>query len=176
MLSFIDPLCTNRMRNIPDGLSVTQAVKVGMDLHPAKAVLASAVAGIERGNYSFIRKLLILSEQNLPAADKEAIRDALSEIDKERMVARVVRLSVGPIIDKYWLRKKESSSAISKRRRRFDKTVMNIGITCESANELKIPRELSQADLNKAIASLSSCLQHIGNLISRLAGETTEQS
>jgi len=162
-----------RMKKIPNGLSVTQAVKAGMDQHPKRSDLAAAVAGMDQRNYRFIRKLLLLSEQNLPTADKESINSALSDINKELMVAKAIKL-VGPIVDKYWLRRKESSFAVSQRRLRFDKTVMNIDVTCESASELKIPRELSQSDLNKAIASLSSSLQHIGNLISRLAGETTE--
>lgn len=162
-----------RMKNIPEGMSVADAVRRGMAEHPRQSNLGAAVAGIDQRAYRFIKRLLVLSEQNLPTADKEIILSALDEIEKNRIITAAYR-SAGAVVEKY--SRRESSYTVGQRRLRFDKTVANIGVTCESTGELEIPRDLTQKAVNEAIASLSASIQQIGLLIRRLTGETTEQN
>lgn len=157
----------------PD-VSVIDAVRKGMLAHPKKTDAAALVAGINPRAYRLIRKLLILSEQNLPLDDKDAIKHALTIIEHTRGVGGQVEKLLQDVMERNWLKRKENPHAIKQRMRRFDKTILHIQESCESSAELRIPRELASADVIHAIASLSASIEMIGRLMRRLAGETLE--
>jgi transposase-like protein len=160
--------------NISPEKSVIDEVKEAMRVFPERAAEAAKSIGINKDNFSFIRKLIVLSERPaLSRDDKEKIKNCFDFIEKERQVTGIKQLG-GDIIARNWIKRKDPNYVITHRRERFDRTVMAINESCESTIEMALP-EINKEDTMKAIGALSRSIELISKLTRRLIGEAEEK-
>ncbi len=162
---------------VPPDKTITQAVKDAMASEPANIVRAAKLAGVDGHRYAFIRKMLLLSEQQIAREDRETLGAALVTLDRDRSLHNVDKAAVEEIFSRNWRRKKDSSYVIKRSMKQFDATLLNIQESCSLLVEdvLIIPRGLTNAQRDDAVVLLARSSGQISRMIRRLLGETEER-
>jgi len=153
------------------GPSVVAAVEASMRTTTARdQEKAAKEVGINKDNYRIIRKLLVIRDDLTQT--RETRDDAiacLTTIEKTRGIAKV-RHQAKALIDAHIPRRKERTSVVNLRRRRFDQTIMTIRESSSSTTDMQVPRDLPMDVIMDAVASLAASAEQINRLIRRLVG------
>lgn len=161
--------------SLPENQSVMNSIKEAMEAFPNDMESAAKVLSMSRSNFSFIRKLMILQEdQWVPREAKMSIQKCLASIEKEHRIERTVTKVGGDVIKRYWVVKKDRPARIAMRLKRFDQNMVAIRESCECTLDMVIPRELNQDEIADTISSLTISVEQINKLIRRLLGGKEE--
>jgi hypothetical protein len=154
--------------------SIVEAVKNAMLLHPNHIDEAAKLIGIGRDNYSFIKKLLVIDQDpTLPVKDRDELKACLDIIEIERRMVEARGIGE-PLIKRHWRKRKEPSSVVNQRRRRFDQTILTIRESCATLDDISLPRDLTRENVTEAMSALTMSIERISRLMRKLVGGTEE--
>lgn len=137
---------SNRIKGVPEGMSLTDHVRSGMELEgKLSATEIPKLLGMGRLSYITIKKAILLSERtDLNQEDTELVRLAIEDVNKTRQIVNLE--AINSIAEKVWGGKRgnqalsrQGSREDHKRTAAFDKALVIISDTCQSASDIAIP-------------------------------------
>lgn len=156
---------------LPD-TSITYAVRKAMEKtsdNPAGAKLA----GVSDYVYVFVRKLIILSEDERLSPDRRTVlRGALRKIDLDKKVTAAKVLAEG-IVNEFWTKwsvtgvSEEQKTSHRKRKKIFENVLFHIREACENNDEIGIP-VLKQEERAQAIDTLMKSIENLSAMVRKI--------
>jgi hypothetical protein len=105
-------------------------------------------------------ELVAKSEQlRIERSQMRAVKSSLSRADR-----------IAESRKKYEAKRRHKAQE-PKRQKRLDQTLIHIRESCESTRDMEMPTRLDDAEIRKAVATLSVSIELIGQLMKRLLGE-----
>jgi hypothetical protein len=152
--------------------NIIETVEQAMATFPKRQDDAARSIHMHKDNFSFIRKLILIGRDPLLSReDREKLNECFRVLERERRIVDITEAG-RDLIERRWIKRKESPYVLSHRRKRFDQTIMAIRESCESTSDMMLPRDLERENIADAISSLATSVELISKLMRKLVGGT----
>lgn len=160
--------------------SISHAVRQAMEQTTDKATGAK-LANVSRNVYDFVRKLLLLSEDDRLTPDHRVVlRGALRMVDKEKRT-KTAEVIAGGIVNEYWARKtmtgvtEQQKTSHRKRKKIFESVLFHIREACANNDEVEIPA-LRQEERTQAVDTLIKSIENLSAMARKINRKESETS
>jgi hypothetical protein len=131
------------------------------------------LSGIPRDAYSFIHKLIVLSDdERVPTECRTVIRAALRNVDSTKSIKEAL-ISAGNIVNEYWAKKttkgvtEEQKTSHRKRKRIFENVIFHIREACENNEEVEVP-SMRQEERVQAVDTLLRSIESLSTMVRKI--------